>query len=128
MRDWTHKRTLKAAHWAGCTFTKNMKRHIVRTQMQADEYASFLKGFSRTLYKKKSHYARKLLLGEPVTVIYRNHSLDDFIEMAVGLMKELRLFASMETLSVSEKETLEQKVLSIQKHLIQVIDSCSHTS
>lgn len=97
--------------------------------MQAEEYESFLKGFSRTLYKKKSHYARKLLLGEPVTVIYRNHSLDDFIEMAVGLMKDLRLFfSSMETLSVSDKETLEQKVLSIQKHLIQVVDLCSHTS
>lgn len=85
--------------------------------MQADEYGSFLKGFGRTLYKKKSHYARKLLLGEPVTVIYRNHSLDDFIEMAVGLMKDLRLYVSMETLSVTEKETLEQRILSIQNIL-----------
>lgn len=96
--------------------------------MQSGEYESFLEGFRCTLYKKKSHYARRLLLGEPVTVIYRNHSLDDLIEMAVGLRKDLRLLLSKEILSAGEKEALTKRVQSIEERLIQLIDICSHTS
>ena len=40
-----------------------------------------------SIYRKPSEYYRKLLLGEPVTVFYRNQSFDAFIEEAIVLRK-----------------------------------------
>jgi hypothetical protein len=103
-------------------------RHSVRVNLQAQEYEAFIGGFKSTLYKKKSHYARKLLLRQPVTMVYRNRSLDDLIEMGVGLRKDLRLLLSREVLSAAEKEELNKKVISIQERLIQLVDICNHIS
>jgi hypothetical protein len=61
-------------------------------------------------------------------MVYRNRSLDDLIEMGVGLRKDLRLLLSREVLSAAEKEELNKKVISIQERLIQLVDICNHTS
>jgi hypothetical protein len=103
-------------------------RYAVRLNLQAQEYEAFMEGFKNTLYKKKSHYARRLLLGQPVTVVYRNRSLDDLIEMGIGLRKDLRLLLAREVLSAAEKEELNDKVISIQQHLIQLVELCNRTS
>lgn len=103
-------------------------RHTITVHMKLPEYEAFMEGFRNTLYKIKSDYARKLLLGHPVTVVYRNRSLDDLFEMGVGLREELQRLSSMETFSVSEKEELSKRMVSFQEKLIQLIELCSHTS
>jgi len=113
--------------WTGHTFIEKMKRYFVGTQMRPEEYQAFLEGFKHSLCKKKSHYARRLLLGKPVSVIYRNRSLDDFIEMVIGLRKDLRDLRSKENFSASEKEMLNQLILGVQGQLIKFIDICNHT-
>jgi hypothetical protein len=96
--------------------------------MKLQDYETFMEGFKNTLYKKKSHYARKLLLGQSVTVTYRNRSLDDLIEMGVGLRKDLRLLLSTGILSPAEKEELSKRIASIEQHLIQFVEACKHKS
>jgi hypothetical protein len=88
------------------------------------ESVKFLLAYKATIYRSRAAYARKLLLGKPVTVITRNRSLDDFIETAVRLRRDLRLLLSKEGFTVTEKELLRQKMSSIEENLIQMVNQC----
>jgi MobC-like protein len=56
----------------------------------SEEEEKKLNGFcSRTTAKSLSEYARDLLLKEPVIVIYRNASADEFLAEMIGLKNEL---------------------------------------
>lgn len=68
------------------------------------ESQKFLEAYHATHYRSRAAYARKLLLGKPVTVISRNQSLDDFIEIAFKLRKDLHLLSSKEAFSAVEKQ------------------------
>lgn len=46
---------------------------------------------SETTCKAFSEYARKIILGGPINVKYRNRSLDDFVADLVALKKQLHL-------------------------------------
>lgn len=93
--------------------------------LHQDEYDKFVKAYKNTIHRSKSSYARKLILGKPVTVVYRNRSLDDFIESAVKIRKDLKLLLSKETFTVAEKEELKRKFTIIETNLIKIVDLCS---
>jgi hypothetical protein len=97
----------------------------VAVNLTEDEYNAFIRTYEATTYRSLSTYGRKLLLGKPVTTIIRNRSLDDFIELAVKIRKELRLLLSKETLSIEERETLREKITLMEQHLIKLVDLCS---
>ena len=97
----------------------------VAVNLTEDEYNAFIRTYEATAYRSLSTYGRKLLLGKPVTTIIRNRSLDDFIELAVKIRKELRLLLSKETLSIEERETLREKITLMEQHLIKLVDLCS---
>jgi hypothetical protein len=89
------------------------------------EYEEFMQGCNRTLYRSNSEYARKLLLGKPVTTIFRNRSLDDFIESAVHIRKELKEIVAMEVFTPAEREDFHAKVNQVIDRLIKIIEQCS---
>lgn len=94
------------------------------TYFRDDEYQQFMAGFKKSSYRKISPYSKSLLLGKPVKMIYRDRSLDDFIEMGVGLRKDLRRFLSSPTFNPSDQQELTAKVASIEENLIQLVDLC----
>ena len=96
--------------------------------MCKEEYEAFHEGFKNSLYRRRNDYARKLLLGKPVVMIYRNRSLDDFIDMGSGLRKELRRYLSTGTSSAQEKEELNKKIISIEENLIKLVELCKQES
>lgn len=58
-------------------------------RVSQDEYQQLEKQFKKTSFQKMSEYGRSLLLGKPVTVIYRNRSMDDTLEELIVLRREL---------------------------------------
>ena len=74
------------------------------------EFEVFMKGYEESADRSKSAYGRKLLLGKPVTIKTRNRSVDDFIEIAVKLRKDLKILLSKETFTGQEKEALKKEM------------------
>ena len=79
-----------------------------------------------------SAYARKLLLGKPVTILTRDTSLDDFIQEVALLKKELSAIGNNFNQVVrkinSMEHSAERKIwfpmaISYQKKLVEKVDS-----
>ena len=68
---------------------KNNKNRWLNIRLSEVEYQKMMKGFSNTADQKLSNYARKLLLAKPVKVLYRNATLDDFMDEMILLRREL---------------------------------------
>jgi hypothetical protein len=98
---------------------------IFSVYLNEEQNALFLEGFKRSAYRHKSEYGRKLLLGKPVKTLYRNRSMDDLVEMGVGLRKDVRRLLSGETLEPDLIRELTEKIVSIEEHLIKLVDICS---
>jgi len=58
-------------------------------RLKLDEYKGLEKKFSKTSFQTMSEYHRALLLGDPVTVIHRDRSMDDVLEELALLRREL---------------------------------------
>jgi hypothetical protein len=57
--------------------------------MTPSEYALFRKDFANSACRTDSSFVRKRLMGEPVTVFYRNQSLDDLAETVIEIKRSL---------------------------------------
>lgn len=68
---------------------KNLKDRWLNIRLSEAEYQQMMESFSQATDLKLSSYARKLLLGKPIKVLYRNATLDDFMEEMVRLRREL---------------------------------------
>ena len=70
---------------------KRQVRNKWLTIRLSEEEEKILSGFKgKTTSGSLSEYARKILLREPVTVIYRNQVADDFLQEMIHLKTELK--------------------------------------
>jgi hypothetical protein len=88
------------------------------------EYQKFMDAYNSTVYRSISAYARKLLFGKPVEIIYRNRSLDDFIEIGVKLRKDLQLLINKDLFTPAEKTELHKKMTQIEDQLTKIVEQC----
>jgi len=58
-------------------------------RLKPDEYKVLEKRFNKTTFQTMSEYHRALLLGNPVTVIHRDKSMDEVLEELILLRREL---------------------------------------
>jgi hypothetical protein len=58
-------------------------------RLKPDEYRGLEKRFKKTTFQTMSEYHRALLLGDPVTIIHRDKSMDEVLEELVLLRREL---------------------------------------
>jgi hypothetical protein len=93
--------------------------------MKEEEYQKFIKAYQSTVYPSISAYARKQLLRKPVEVIYRNRSLDDFIESSVKIRKDLQLLLARDQFTFMEKAELRSKMIQIEDHLVKIVELCN---
>ena len=103
---------------------RKVSHHALSIYFRQGEFELFQEAFQNSNYQKRNDFARKLLTGKPVRVIYRNRSLDDLVEMGVGLRKDLKRVLSGEMLNDSEKDELKKRVISIEENLIKLIEVC----
>jgi hypothetical protein len=61
----------------------------VTTRFKEDEFKLIDGRFKKTRFRKLSEYIRSVLLEKPVTVMYRDKSMDEVLEELILLRKEL---------------------------------------
>ena len=101
------------------------KQRNLNIPMKEEEYEAFLQLYRGTICRNMSSYARKMLLGQPVTIITRNRSLDDFIELGVRIRKDLKLLLAKDGFSPAEKEELIRHLRRIEEILIKIVQQCN---
>ena len=87
--------------------TKQVRKGWLTVRLNEDEEKKLNKFFSRTTSGSLSEYARDVLLKEPVNVIYRNQSADDFLSEMILLKKELNAIGNNFNQSVHKLHTLD---------------------
>jgi len=103
---------------------KSVSGTLVNCWMNEADYGKFMEGYKNTLCRNKSDYMRRILFGRPVTVTYRNRSLDDFIETAVQLRRDWRGLLGKSGFSQAEIEELKNRIALIEEKLIQISEQC----
>ncbi len=72
------------------------------------EHRQIHRQFTKTTCRKLSDYARKVLLNKPITITYRNQSLDDFMSEMMRLRQELNSLGNNFNQAVKKLHTLTQ--------------------
>ena len=75
-------------------------------RLSPKEYETVQRQFSKTTCRKISEYARKRLLSKPVTVNYRNQSLDELMRELIQLRNELGSIGNNFNQAVKKLHTL----------------------
>ena len=61
----------------------------MNTRFTPEEYKVIHSRFEKSMFRKMSEYSRSVLLQKPITVTYRDRSMDDVLEELILLRKEL---------------------------------------
>ena len=88
--------------------TKQISKGWLTVRLNEDEEKKLNKFYSRTTSNSLSEYARDVLLREPVNVIYRNQSADEFLEEMIQLKKELNAIGNNFNQTVHKLHTLDK--------------------
>lgn len=122
--------------------SKYTRRITIR--LKPEEFTQVETAQKASVYRKLSEYARKVLLNKPVTVNYRNQSIDELFSILNMIKNELSAIGNnfnqsvhrlhmMDTvpevktwaiLNEASKKILMQKVEEIRIQLIQIYESC----
>ena len=87
--------------------TKQVRKGWLTVRLNEDEEKKLNKFFSRTTSGSLSEYARDVLLKDPVNVIYRNQSADEFLAEMILLKKELNAIGNNFNQAVHKLHTLD---------------------
>jgi len=87
--------------------TKQIRKGWLTVRLNEDEEKKLNRFFSHTTSGSLSEYARDVLLREPVNVIYRNKSADEFLAEMIQLKKELNAIGNNFNQSVHKLHTLD---------------------
>lgn len=87
---------------------KHLRDRWLTIRLSKDEEATLLKLCRKTTSRSLSEYGRNVLLKEPVIVLHRNASADDFLEEMVGLKKELNAIGNNFNQAVHRLHTLDK--------------------
>ena len=74
-----------------------------------------------------SEFARRLLLGKQVTVLYRNASLDTFLDEAVLLRNELTIMRQTLPWTGEHEKRMIILLEKIQSIIFKIYEQCKHT-
>lgn len=89
-----------------------------------EEYRQLKKVFARSVSRTISSYVRKVSLEEPVEMINRNASFDDFIGEIVQLRIEMTAIRKMGLLSGESQARLIDLHEEIQKTITKIAELC----
>lgn len=66
-----------------------VRSKMVTLRMNSDEFSILEKNRKKTTARTNSNYLRKLSQQQPVTILYRNASIDSFAKEIIALRKEM---------------------------------------
>jgi len=88
--------------------TKKVRSKWLTIRLNEDEEKKLKKLYGRTTSNALSEYARNVLLKEPVNVLYRNQTADEFLEEMILLKKELSAIGNNFNQAVHKLHILDQ--------------------
>lgn len=86
---------------------KSNRTNWLHIRLTEDEFKTINDRFTNSTCRKMSDYSRKLLMQKPVTVYYRNQSLDDFMAEMILLRNELNALGNNFNQVVKKLHTLD---------------------
>lgn len=86
---------------------KKVRSILLPIRLNSDEKRKLNSFYSKTTCNSLSEYARSVLLKEPVTVLYRNQTADEFLEEMILLRKELNAIGNNFNQAVHKLHTLD---------------------
>ncbi|MDJ1484218.1 plasmid mobilization relaxosome protein MobC [Cytophagaceae bacterium YF14B1] len=87
---------------------KENRNKWLHVRLSLEEYNQLRGNYSKATCRKLSEYSRKILLGKPVKILYRNQSLDEFMEEMIQLRKELNLIGNNFNQAVKKLNSLSK--------------------
>lgn len=87
---------------------ENNRTKRIYIRLKPEEFSTLQEKFKKTTCRKLSEYARKVLLDKPLTVKYRNQSLDNFMEEIVRLRTDLNAIGNNFNQAVKRLHSLNQ--------------------
>ncbi|MFC0773463.1 plasmid mobilization protein [Terrimonas alba] len=86
---------------------KQIRSRWLTIRLNETEEKKLNQFYSRSTCNALSEYARDVLLKEPVHILYRNQSADDFLEEMILLKKELNAIGNNFNQAVHKLHTLD---------------------
>lgn len=86
---------------------KKVRSILLPIRLNADEKKKLHSFYGKTTCNSLSEYARSVLLKEPVTVLYRNQTADEFLAEMIQLKKELNAIGNNFNQAVHKLHTLD---------------------
>lgn len=87
---------------------KSNKTRIIGLRLSPKEFESLERKFKGSTSRRLSEYVRKVILEKPVSVYYRNQSLDESVKELIRLRNELSAIGSNFNQAVKKLHTLQQ--------------------
>ncbi|WP_439558247.1 plasmid mobilization protein [Dyadobacter sp.] len=88
--------------------TEESRNKWLHIRLTAKESEIIRRKVQRTTCRKISDYARKIILSEPITINYRNESLDSLMNTLIELRRELSAIGNNFNQVVKRLQTLSQ--------------------
>jgi hypothetical protein len=103
------------------------EKRVINISLSVEEWEKFNTALAETPYRSKREYARKLLLGDPVTIYYRNKSFDDLTTAFIGFKKLMDALLAKDFLTPGEIEWLMAEFLGIKWLIVSIYDDVRKT-
>jgi predicted nucleic acid-binding OB-fold protein len=87
--------------------TKQIRKGWLTVRLNEDEEKKLNKLYGRTTSNSLSEYARDVLLKEPINILYRNQSADEFLTEMILLKNELNAIGKNFNQVVHKLHTLD---------------------
>jgi len=66
----------------------------IKVRLKPSEENALNKRYQKTTFQNLSEYGRAMILGQPVTIIHRDKSMDDMLEELILLRRELNFIGN----------------------------------
>ncbi|WPU94830.1 hypothetical protein SNE25_04750 [Mucilaginibacter sabulilitoris] len=66
----------------------------IKVRLKPSEEEAFSKDFKKSTFQNLSEYGRAMILGKPVTIVYRDKSMDEVLEELIQLRRELNFIGN----------------------------------
>lgn len=83
------------------------KIHKISLRLTEEEYTKIERKWKASMCMHFSVYVRNVLFGRPIVMTHRNRSLDDFMEEAIRLKKELHAIHETFASTLEKRSTIQ---------------------
>jgi len=98
------------------------EKRVINISLSVEEWEKFNTARAKTPYRNKREYARKLLLGDPVTIYYRNKSFDEFSNYFIGFKNQMNTLLAKDCLSEDERMWILAEMFSFKRIINSIYD------